>query len=112
MTDTSRPLQPIAIDQVEKFDYRVRAAALRLMAEKIIDGPPHLYGFALNDVLASDHLREVLDCLAAMAIGGFAEYYAGNVAVDWESAEHAINREIQIAEDLAAGPPWEDDRGD
>src|ERR1700724_1226895 len=86
---------PVAIDQAEKFDYRVRAAALRLMSEQIIDGPKHLYRFALDDVLANDQLREVLDCLAAMAVGGFLQHYAGNVAVDWESAAYAINRELQ-----------------
>jgi hypothetical protein len=104
MTDTTT--QPVVIDELEPFDYQVRAAALRLMSEKVNLGPKHLYRFALNDVLASDHLREILDCLAAMAVGGFAQYYAGNAAVDWESAEYAINRDLRIAERLTDDPPW------
>jgi hypothetical protein len=92
--------QPVAIDRADGFDYPIRAAALRLVYEKAVNGPKHLYGFRLDDVLESPHRREILDCIASMAVGAFLEYYGG---WDIESAQINIARELRLAEDLAEG---------
>jgi hypothetical protein len=107
MTDyIARDLQPVAVDALAEYGYATRRAALQLVREQIIHGPPHLHRFALDDMLAldDDDRREVLACLVAMAAASFLEYYwAGR---DPESAEHAISRELRIAEDLMSDPPW------
>jgi hypothetical protein len=106
MTDTARDLQPVAVDALAEFGYAARVAALQLVREKIINGPPHLYRFALDDMLAlaNDDRREVLDCLVAMAAASFLEYWWQGR--DPESAEYTVVRELQIAEDLMNDPPW------
>ncbi|ART69697.1 hypothetical protein BTO20_14845 [Mycobacterium dioxanotrophicus] len=88
-------MKPIAIDQADGFDYEIRAAALRLLLTKLT-GPKHWAAFEIGDLLESPRGREVVDCLAAMALSGFLEYYGGHE----ESAEMTITREIGVAEDL------------
>jgi hypothetical protein len=103
-----RDLQPVAVDRLEEFDHETRIQALRLV-RTALSGPPHWHRIELDELLASDRLRDVLDCLSSMAAAGFVEYYGG---WDAESAEGTLVREIGIAEDLAAGPPWTREHGD
>jgi hypothetical protein len=93
--NTDRELKPRAIDAADPFDYEIRAAVLKLLREKLT-GPRHWVEADIDDMLASPRLRELLDCLASMAVAGFLEYYHG----DDEWAESTIFREIGVAEDL------------
>jgi hypothetical protein len=68
-----RDVQPVAIDQLEKFDRATRLAALRL-TRTALTGPPHHHRLEIDDTLASDRLRDIVDCLAQMAAGAFPRW--------------------------------------
>ncbi|MGO8770091.1 hypothetical protein [Mycobacterium sp.] len=107
MTDTTRDLQPVAVDKLAGFDYATRVAALNLTRAELVFDPPHWQRADISEMLASaPDAPEVIRCLIALAAAAFLEHaWQGR---DPESAEYTITREIQIAEDLAAGPPFDD----
>lgn len=107
MTDTTRDLQPVAVDKLETFDYATRQAALKLVRGALTDDPPHWQRADIADMLAgAPDAPEVIRCLVAMAGSAFLEYFWEGR--DPESAEYAVIRELQIAEELAVGPPFDD----
>jgi len=107
MTDITGDLQPVAVDKLEAFDYATRVAALKLVRGALTDDPPHWQRLDIAEMLTgAPDAPEVIRCLVAMAGSAFLEYYwAGR---DVESAEYAVVREIEIAEELAPEPPWDD----
>jgi hypothetical protein len=85
--------RPCVVTALEKFDYPIRVAALRLMGSG--DG----IDAVLDDVMADrELLREVVKLLSHMAYAGLLEYYGG---WDDESAHWTISREHALAEDLS-----------
>jgi hypothetical protein len=94
-------IQPAIYTQLEAYDFATRLAALKLV-RTALSGPEHWHVLELDDLLASDHLRSVVDCLSSMAVAGFLEIYGG---WDEESADIAILREITLAEDLTGEAP-------
>jgi hypothetical protein len=102
MTDAP-DIQPVAVDKLTEFDYATRQAALKLVHGALTHDPPHWQRADITDMLATADAPEVVRCLVAMAGAAFSEYWwAGR---DPESAEHTVNREIQIAEELTDDPP-------
>jgi hypothetical protein len=93
--ERERDLQPWAIDQAEGFDDEVRTVAMRLLRTKL-DQPDHWYAAELDEAMTNARLREIVDCLASMAVGAFLEYYRG----DRELAAWTIAREQDLAEEL------------
>jgi hypothetical protein len=84
-------VKPCAVTFSERFDYSVRAEALRLL------GSGCEIGVALNDTLSHPRLREIVMCLAHMAFGGVVDYYRG----DDEAAGWCVSREHMLCDELA-----------
>jgi hypothetical protein len=85
--------RPCVVTALEKFDYPIRVAALRLM------GSGDSIDAVLDDVMADKELlREVVKLLSHMAYAGLLEYYGG---WDDESAHWTLSREHALAEDLS-----------
>lgn len=93
--DMRNNLKPYAITYSEKFDYDVRAEALRLL------GAGDAVGAAINDTLAHPKLPEILLCLAHMGFGGIVDYYSGNCGPDDEAARWCVSREHMMCDELA-----------
>lgn len=85
-------------------DYRARAAMYRLlvgyaaMAFTNDEQGPAVYRATLDSTLADDRLRDIVNTLAGVAIGGYIEKYNGDLTVTMET----IVRELRAAEDLAS----------
>jgi hypothetical protein len=85
-------------------EYHARAGAYRLLVAQaaltLADNPaaPAVHSHALDEAMADRHLRDIVTCLASMALGGFIERYGGDV----EAAIATIVRELSAAEDLAS----------
>ena len=100
------PEQPVAVDQLARFDYATRAAALKLVHGALTDDPPHWQRADIAKMLATAlDEAEVVRCIIAMAAAGFVEYFGG---WDWEFADLTVSRELRAAEDLGCAEelPW------
>ena len=107
MTDATRDFSPVAADKLAGFDYATRVAALNLTRAELVFDPAHWQRAQIIEMLASaPDAPEVIRCLIALAASSFLEHaWQGR---DPETAEYTLLHELQIAQDLAAEPPWDD----
>jgi hypothetical protein len=91
-------MQPKAIDAVQAFGYEIRTLAHQLLdAALTADMKPGYYALMVDSVMTHPRSREVIDCITALAVSSYREYYCG----DDEATGWCIEREMFVAEFLA-----------